>query len=370
MMVLVVIMVTLALLAIALLVLLGFMLLSHFFTPRLPFLLGNPYPRSIKKLYVAFLDESSYLSCGGRAWRMAAGVEIGKMRWSVEQRLEFIEFRLFWDGQLNRSDLTEKFDISVPQASMDLARYQSLAPHNLHYDRQLKTYVAASSFKPVVSTPTARQYLSQLRSIADEVLEQNDTWMGWIPPFEVVPLVRRQLGVQILHFATEAIRKSQSIRVNYQSFSRPRPTWRWLTPHALGFDGFRWHVRAWCHEHRDFRDFVLARFLAVRESKPHTVDSSADREWHTKVTLRIGPHPRMNEAQRRAIERDFGMTNGAVSIVSRVCLSYYVERQLALDLEPEQVPPGRQQIVLLNRAEVEKLRKELRPDYETVARAE
>src|SRR5260370_25857770 len=147
---------------------------------------------------------------------MAAWLESGKMRWSVEQRLEFIEFRLLWDGQLNRSDLTEKFDISVPQASMDLARYQALAPHNLRYDGRLKTYVAASSFKPVVSTPTARQYLSQLRSIADEVLEPNDTWMGWIPPFEVVPLVRRHLGVEILHSATEAIRKPQSIRVNYQ----------------------------------------------------------------------------------------------------------------------------------------------------------
>ena len=51
---------------------------------------------------------------------MATGAEIGKMRWNIEQQLEFIEFRLFWDGQFNRSDLTEKFDISVPQASMDL----------------------------------------------------------------------------------------------------------------------------------------------------------------------------------------------------------------------------------------------------------
>src|SRR5713226_6117351 len=170
---------------------------------------------------------------------MAAWLEIGKMRWSVEQRLEFIEFRLLWDGQLNRSDLTEKFDISVPQASMDLARYQALAPHNIRYDRRLKTYVAASSFKPIVSNPTARQYLSQLRSIADQVLAANETWIGWIPPFEVVPLVRRQLAVGILRSATEAIRKSLSVRVNYQSFSQPRPMWRWLTPHALGFDGFR-----------------------------------------------------------------------------------------------------------------------------------
>jgi WYL domain len=293
---------------------------------------------------------------------MAAGVEIRKMRWNIEQRLEFIEFRLFWDGQFNRSDLTEKFDISVPQASMDLARYQMLAPKNIRYDGRLKTYVAADGFKPVVSTPTARFYLSQLRSVADEVLAVEETWLGWEPPFEIVPLVRRQLAAEILRSATAAIRKSLSLHVRYQSFSQPLPAWRWLTPHALGFDGFRWHVRAWCHEHEDFSDFVLARFLSVGESRPDSVDPALDREWHTKVTLRIGPHPKMKEPQRRAIERDFGMTNGAVSVVSRVCLSYYVERQLGLDLPSNVAPPERQQVVLLNRAEVEKIRKEFRPD--------
>jgi hypothetical protein len=89
----------------------------------------------------------------------------------------FIEFRLFWDGQFNRSDLTEKFDISVPQASMDLARYQTIAPNSIRYDGSLKTYVATETFTPVVSTPTARFYLSQLRSLADEVLKQKK--LGW-----------------------------------------------------------------------------------------------------------------------------------------------------------------------------------------------
>jgi hypothetical protein len=301
---------------------------------------------------------------------MAAGAEIGKMRWNIEQRLEFIEFRLFWDGQFNRSDLTEKFNISVPQASMDLARYQMIAPNNIRYDGRLKTYVATEGFEPVVSTPTARYYLSQLRSVADEVLPVEETWLGRLPPFEIVPLVRRQLGAEILQSATAAIRKSLSLRVRYQSFSQPLPAWRWLSPHALGFDGFRWHVRAWCHEREDFRDFVLARFLSVGESRRDNVDPSLDREWHAKVTLRIGPHPKMKEPQRRAIERDFGMENGAVSVVSRVCLSYYVERQLGLDLPSNVVSPERQQVVLLNRAEVEKIRREFRPDREKGAAGE
>ena len=42
-------------------------------------------------------------------------------RCGQERRFEFIEFRLLWDGRLNRADLTAYFGISVPQASMDLA---------------------------------------------------------------------------------------------------------------------------------------------------------------------------------------------------------------------------------------------------------
>ena len=34
------------------------------------------------------------------------------LRWGVERRLEFIDFRLFWDGRINRGDLTEQFGIS------------------------------------------------------------------------------------------------------------------------------------------------------------------------------------------------------------------------------------------------------------------
>lgn len=54
-----------------------------------------------------------------------------ELRWGIERRLEFIDFRLFWEGRINRSDLTDQFGISTPQASADLARYQEMAPSNL-----------------------------------------------------------------------------------------------------------------------------------------------------------------------------------------------------------------------------------------------
>ena len=57
-----------------------------------------------------------------------------KMRWGVEKRLEFIEFRLFWEGGINRADIMEQFGVSVPQASKDLSLYEEKAPGNLVYD--------------------------------------------------------------------------------------------------------------------------------------------------------------------------------------------------------------------------------------------
>ena len=50
-----------------------------------------------------------------------------KSRWSVGQRLEFIDFRLFWEGHVNRGDLVSFFGVSVPQASSDLGADQTRA---------------------------------------------------------------------------------------------------------------------------------------------------------------------------------------------------------------------------------------------------
>src|SRR4051812_12929140 len=88
-----------------------------------------------------------------------------RLRWGIGQRLEFMEFRLVWDRQINRSDLQKRFEISTPQASSDIARYLALAPHNVRYDPHQKAYVASPRFSPVLYVPSARQYLADLRSI-------------------------------------------------------------------------------------------------------------------------------------------------------------------------------------------------------------
>ena len=82
--------------------------------------------------------------------------------WSALQRLQFIEFRLLWEGHVNRSDLIEAFGISVPQSTLDFREYLERAPGNMDYDKRLRHYFPTATFKPVFISDSAEGYLSQL----------------------------------------------------------------------------------------------------------------------------------------------------------------------------------------------------------------
>ena len=277
------------------------------------------------------------------------GEEKADLRWGVERRLEFIEFRLFWEGHVNRGDLIDAFGISVNQASTDLNRYLGIASDNMAYDKSAKSYVRSPKFEPQFLQPDASRYLSQLRSISDGIIEPSDTWIGHFPTFDAAPTPARSVNAVILRSVVAAIRRGEAIEVRYQSLSRPEPRWRWITPHAIGFDGFRWHARAFCHTDEAFKDFLLSRMLEVRATRPSDITLEGDRDWHGFVTLEIAPHPDLSQTQKKVIALDYGMRGGFVKIKVRRAFLYYALRRLGLDTKPEARRPQDQQIVLLNR---------------------
>ena len=87
----------------------------------------------------------------------------------------------------------------------------------------------------------------------------------------------------------------------------------------------------------------------IRNSRPSDVDPARDTDWHTLVTLEIGPHPGLSDAQKKVIALDYGMRNGKARITVRKALLYYTLRRLGLDTAPSARNPAEQQIVLLNR---------------------
>ncbi len=165
------------------------------------------------------------------------GKEQTNLRRGVQRRLKFIKFRLFWEDHVNRSDLIDVFGISAQQASSDLNRYLGMAPGNMIYDKSAKTYVRASGFSPI---------LLQLRSVADGMIDTSEAWIGQFPAFDATPTPVRDIIAKTLRPMIVVIRRSDAIEIKYQSLSRRAPQWCWIIPHAMGFDGFRWHAQAFC----------------------------------------------------------------------------------------------------------------------------
>ena len=274
------------------------------------------------------------------------------LRWGMERRLEFIEFRLFWEGHVNRSDLMDTFKVSIAQATTDLSRYLALAPGNMAYDKSAKAYVRAPEFKARFQEPEPGRYLNQIRSVGDGIVEASETWIGHFPAFDAAPTPVRSIGPVILRSVVAAIRRKEAIEIKYQSLSRPEPRWRWIAPHALGHDGFRWHTRAFCETDRTFKDFLLARMIEVRGTRPTEVDPTTDSDWQEQVVLAIGPHPGLSETQQKVVGLDYGMRSGKAKIKIRRAFLYYTLKRLGLDTESTARRPQDQQIVLLNRPEL------------------
>lgn len=276
-------------------------------------------------------------------------VEDPKRPWTQSRRFEFIEWKLFWEGQLNRSDLEKQFEISTPQASVDLKRYREMAGENIDYDATEKAYVPARQLRPQFIKPSADRLLLQLRALLSAALPRRDVWFKSLPPIDMAPDLVRHVDPDCLRIVLQAIRTRSAINVQYQSLTNIR--WRSIAPHAMAFDGHRWHLRAWACDRNDFRDFVLSRIGEFGELEPADYDPADDVEWNTHITLRLRPHPELTAEQSLAIQRDFDMVDGRRNVEVRLSMAYYFIKRMNLDLED--LPATRVQICVENLNELD-----------------
>lgn len=293
-----------------------------------------------------------------------------QLRWGVRRRLEFIDFRLFWDGRFNRSDMAETFGISAQQASADIAQYEKLAPDNLRYDRVEKAYKRTDRFAPAFIGETVDRYLLQLVAIENRWMRTEDTWFDTIPPVELVTLGRRPTNPTVLLRVLDAVQRSLELDVEYASLTGSAQPSRTIAPHALAHSAGRWYVRSWSRDHNDFRDYNLNRIGKVIDQRPASVDAALDFEWVHKINLIMVPNPGLSAERQAAVAAEHGMTDGRLVRPCRLSLSFYLMSEYDLDVEPEVLKPEKQQIILQNRDEVTQARALARQmSIEALARA-
>lgn len=272
-----------------------------------------------------------------------------KRPWTQNRRFEFIEWKLFWEGALNRSDLEEAFGISTPQASIDFRRYREIAGANIDYDATIKAFRPGPDMEPSFLKVSADRLLLQLRALLTGALPREELWFRRLPTIDMAPDITRNVHPECLRRLLEAIRSKHCVEVNYQSLTNSRR--RQIAPHALAFDGYRWHVRAWACDRDDFRDFVLTRIDDIIPGPAADFDPTDDVEWNSKIELELRPHPGLTPEQSQAIQRDYSMDDGRRLIEVRLSMAYYFIMRMNLDL-PD-LPPARAQISLHNIVEVQ-----------------
>lgn len=279
--------------------------------------------------------------------------DIGEtVRWGVQRRLEFIDFRLFWDGRFNRRDLAETFGISAQQASADIALYTEHAPTNLIYDSALKAYLRAPGYEPKLMHASAERYLLQLVAIENRWMRQEDTWFDSRPPIENITLLRKRTDAQLLLRVLDAINQRCQLEIQYKSITGSAEPRRLIAPHALFHAHGRWYVRAWSTEHKDFRDYNLFRIGEAGSLAPSRADPSRDFEWLHETDLILAPNPELSTSQQAAIEAEYEMSEGRRVVTMRLSQTFYLMTEHNLDVPPGTLPPGKQQLVLLNHDEV------------------
>jgi WYL domain len=268
--------------------------------------------------------------------------------WSTRKRLQHLEFKLNWEGRVNRGDLTAEFGISIPQASVDFTKYQELAPHNISYNSSAKYYIPTEAFKPIFIELSADAYFSTI--ISSSSIENNGCLnSGYIG---LVPNPSRIIDAIILRTLVQAIKYKKKISVDYRSFKNPQPgNTRFISPHAFGNDGFRWHVRAYCHTDDKFKDYVLGRIVGVSITSDTHVDVSTDRKWFDYIDVVIGPNPKLNSDQINIVAMDYGMTDYELKFKCRIALVYYLLKKLGITKEND-LAGEEQQIVAINRNEI------------------
>ncbi len=205
------------------------------------------------------------------------------------ERLRYIEFTLYFLGEVRRSDLSQQFEVGLAVITRDFAEYKKLAPQNIRFDDSAKRYVIGEAFHPIFDYQIDN-VLSALSKGFNEGLSGAVPMLGNCE----YPTSLSNPKLEVLAPISRAIHRGKAVQISYCSQSSGSSN-RELVPFALIDNGLRWHVRAYDRKSKEFRDFVLTRILSPQILEDNFVVAAEkpdrDNQWTRIVELELVPHP-------------------------------------------------------------------------------
>lgn len=261
---------------------------------------------------------------------MTAAAELSSLSAAQRQRLAFIEFRVWFHGEVARRHVLERFEVATAAGTRDMALYRELAPGNVQYEQKLYRYLPG--FKPLFHHDVDRTLAALTLGFGAGEPAATGELVS-----HAVPARLNQPSLETLAAVTRAIHGRQALSLVYHSM-KSGPGGRVIVPHSLVDSGLRWHVRAFDRVKGNFRDLVLTRMERVEPSAstvPPAAHESieADAAWQHQITLVLKPHPA--HPHPKVIAKDFGMQRGQLVVVLRAATAGYVLRQWQVDCTPD-----------------------------------
>lgn len=247
-----------------------------------------------------------------------------------QERLSYIDFRLYFLGELRRTDVIERFGIAPAGATRDIAQYRELVPDNLYLDNT-KVYRPSSTFHPLFDHAPQRVLTALTQGFGEGVGAQHESLVRCELPAPI-----SQPRMSVLAPITRAIHQGKAIHLGYTSVGSGR-TEREIVPLALVSNAVRWHVRAFDRRHQEFRDFVISRMDSPSVIEDGSISreetAEADVQWSRIIELELVPHP--NHKRPEAVLMDYEMPDGVLRIRVRAAHAGYMLRLWSVDCSPD-----------------------------------
>ena len=245
------------------------------------------------------------------------------------ERLAYIDFRLYFFGEIGRPDLIERFGVAPAGATRDLALYREIAPQNITFDGSNKIYRIGQAFSPLFDHASQRVLSALALGFGDGV---NGATQPLLPCESPTALSNPRMDV--LAPVCRAIYAKRPVAIRYHSMSSGESE-RVIVPFALVDTGLRWHVRAFDRKSGEFRDFVVTRIEAptLLDEEPQANERpDNDIQWTRIVELDFVPHPRLERPE--IIKMDYGMTDGLIRMRVRAAVAGYMLLRWSVDASP------------------------------------
>lgn len=250
------------------------------------------------------------------------------------ERLAYIDFRLYFMGEIGRPDLANRFGIAPAGATRDLALYREIAPQNIIFDGSNKIYRIGQAFSPLFEHASLRVLSALALGFGDGVSVQMKPLQPLLP-CESPAAMGGGPRMSVLAPICRAIQAKRPVAIRYNSMSSGQSN-RIIVPFALVDTGLRWHVRAFDRKSGEFRDFVITRIETpvLLNVDPHPHEHwEKDSQWAHIVELDLVPHPRLTRPE--IVKMDYGMSDNSMRMRVRAAVAGYMLLRWSIDASPD-----------------------------------